>query len=77
MKTIGIIIGSEDEAVSKKYYQKNKQSLLFLREYEIWARKNNAQHIYFAPTATQRSQWDALCQRLGYTYLGPAYGKRL
>jgi len=37
MKTIGIIIGSEDEAVSKKYYQKNKQSLLFLREYEIYS----------------------------------------
>ncbi len=35
MKTIGILIGSEDEAVSKKYYQKNKSSLQFLKEYGI------------------------------------------
>ena len=35
MKTIGVIVGSEDEAVSKKYYQKNKSSLQFLKEYGI------------------------------------------
>mgnify|MGYP001188012145 CR=1 FL=1 len=35
MKTIGILIGTEDEAVSKKYYQKNKSSLQFLKEYGI------------------------------------------
>ena len=27
MKTIGVIIGTEDEPVSKKYYQKNKSFL--------------------------------------------------
>ena len=35
MKTIGVIVGSVDEAVSKKYYQKNKSSLQFLKEYGI------------------------------------------
>jgi len=35
MKTIGITIGTEDESVSKKYYQKNKASLQFLKEYGI------------------------------------------
>lgn len=52
-------------------------AIKFMREYEIWARKNNAQHLYFAPTATQRGEWDALSKRLGYTYLGASYGKRL
>lgn len=37
MKTIGIIVGTEDESVSRKYYQKNKTSLLFLREYDIYS----------------------------------------
>jgi hypothetical protein len=35
MKTIGIIVGTEDEAISKSYYQKNKTSLQFLKEYGI------------------------------------------
>ena len=35
MKTIGIIVGTEDEAISKQYYQKYKQSLQFLKEYGI------------------------------------------
>ena len=35
MKTIGILIGTEDEPVTKKYYQKNKVSLQFLKEYGI------------------------------------------
>jgi len=35
MKTIGILIGTEDSSVSKKYYQKNKNSLQFLKEYGI------------------------------------------
>lgn len=37
MKTIGIIIGTEDEAVSKDYYKKNKDSLVFLKEYDIYS----------------------------------------
>lgn len=35
MKTIGILIGTEDEPVSKKYYQKNNSSLQFLKDYGI------------------------------------------
>jgi len=35
MKKIGILIGTEDSPVSKKYYQKNKPSLQFLKEYGI------------------------------------------
>ena len=35
MKTIGVIIGTEDEPVSKKYYQKNKSFLQVLKEYDI------------------------------------------
>ena len=52
-------------------------ALKFMREFEKWARSFDARHIYFAPTDTQRRQWDALSKRLGYTYLGPAYGKKL
>ena len=32
MKTIGIIVGTEDEAISKQYYQKYKPHLQFLKE---------------------------------------------
>ncbi|MBL96666.1 MAG: hypothetical protein CMF52_02530 [Legionellales bacterium] len=71
------IHAEQDLMYVKPENRKGMTGVKFLREYEIWARKNNAHHIYFAPTATQRRQWDALCQRLGYTYLGPAYGKRL
>ena len=35
MKTIGIIVGTEDEAVSNKYYKENKQTLQFLKQYGI------------------------------------------
>ena len=36
MKTLGVLIETEDEAVSRKYYQKNKASLQFLKEYGIY-----------------------------------------
>ena len=36
MKTLGVLIETEDEAVSGKYYQKNKDSLQFLKEYGIY-----------------------------------------
>ena len=36
MKTIGIIIGTEDEIVSRKYYNTNKQILKCLEEYGIY-----------------------------------------
>ena len=35
MKTIGIIVGTEDEAISKKYYKENKESLQFLKQHGI------------------------------------------
>ena len=35
MKTIGIIIGSDDEPISNKYYNKNKSALKVLEEYDI------------------------------------------
>ena len=35
MKTIGIIIGTNDQAVSRKYYLKNKKKLQILKEYDI------------------------------------------
>ncbi len=34
MKKLGILIGTEDEPISKKYYQKNKSSLKILQEYD-------------------------------------------
>ena len=37
MKTIGVIIGTEDEAVSKKYYNSNKSSLKVLEDYDIYS----------------------------------------
>ena len=36
MKTLGVLIETEDEPVSKKYYLKNKNSLQFLKEYGIY-----------------------------------------
>ena len=37
MKVIGVLIGTEDEPVSKKYYRENKSILKFLEEYEIFS----------------------------------------
>ena len=36
MKIIGVIIGTEDEPVSKEYYKKNKKILECLEEYDIY-----------------------------------------
>ena len=36
MKTLGVLIETEDEPISKKYYQKNKGSLQFLKEHGIY-----------------------------------------
>ncbi len=36
MKTIGIIIGTDDEPISRKYYMKNKKTLQCLEEYDIY-----------------------------------------
>ena len=36
MEIIGIIIGTEDEPISKDYYNKNKSSLKVLEEYDIY-----------------------------------------
>ena len=36
MKTIGIIIGTDDEPISQSYYQKNKNILKVLEEYDIY-----------------------------------------
>ena len=35
MKTLGIIIGSEDEPISRSYYNKNKSTLKVLEDYDI------------------------------------------
>ena len=35
MKTLGIIIGTQDEPVSKKYYKNNKKMLKVLKEYDV------------------------------------------
>ena len=35
MKTIGVLIGTNDEPVSNKYYKLNKHKLKFLKEYDI------------------------------------------
>jgi len=35
MKTLGIIIGTQDEPVSKKYYKTNKKMLQVLKEYDV------------------------------------------
>ena len=35
MKTIGIIIGTNDQAVSREYYLKNKKKLQILKEYDL------------------------------------------
>ena len=35
MKTLGIIIGTQDEPVSKKYYKNNKKMLQVLKEYDV------------------------------------------
>ena len=37
MKTIGVIIGTEDEPVSMKYYRNNKTLLKCLEEYDIYS----------------------------------------
>src|SRR6056300_939076 len=36
MKKIGVIIGTEDEPVSQKYYKKNKKIMDVLQEYDIY-----------------------------------------
>ena len=36
MKKIGVIIGTEDEPVSHKYYKENKKILDVLQEYDIY-----------------------------------------
>ena len=36
MKKIGVIIGTEDEPVSQKYYKENKKILDVLQEYDIY-----------------------------------------
>lgn len=37
MKILGVIIGTEDEPVSAKYYKKNKSSLKILEDYDIYS----------------------------------------
>jgi len=37
MKTIGILIGTNDEPVSRKYYNNNKHKLKFLKQYDIYS----------------------------------------
>jgi len=37
MKTIGVLIGTSDEPVTKKYYNSNKHKLKFLKEYDIYS----------------------------------------
>lgn len=37
MKTIGVIIGTDDEPISKQYYNSNKHKLKFLQEYDTYS----------------------------------------
>jgi len=48
MKTIGVLIGTNDEPVSNKYYKLNKHKLKFLKEYDIYSNHIPYDYAVFA-----------------------------
>tara|TARA_B100000945_G_C20365514_1_gene589375 strand:+ start:133 stop:1128 length:996 start_codon:yes stop_codon:yes gene_type:complete len=69
MKTIGVIIGSDDEPISKKYYNKNKSSLKILEEYDIYSDYIPYDYAMFAEIKKQG-------ELKGFTVI-PLFGREL
>ena len=53
MKTLGVLIETTDEPVSKKYYTKNRESLQFLKEYGIYMNYIPYDYAIFAEIKNQ------------------------
>ena len=61
MKTIGVLIGTSDEPVTKKYYNSNKHKLKFLKEYDIYSNHIPYDYAIFAEIKHESNKKPITC----------------
>ena len=71
------LIAYQDLMYIQPYARKGMSALKFLREFEKWARGKGCLNLYFAPSVHVDEGFDKLAKRVGYSYIGPQYGKKL